>query len=62
MLRRQESHITSSPMTRLNIPVTHSLKSWMRKTGMSKSWSKYPGLVSNGFTKIGKRKNRIKIY
>ena len=46
----------------LNIPVTHLLNSWMGKTGMSKSWAQDPGLVSNGFTKIYKKKKRIKIY
>ena len=51
----------SSPVTRLNITVTHLLKSSMGKTGMSKSWEQDTGLVSNGFTKIDKNKIRIKI-
>ena len=50
----------STPVTRLNIPVAHSLKSWMGKTGMSKSWAQDPGLVSNGFANIDKSKKRIK--
>ena len=33
----------------------------MGKTGMSGYLSQDPGLVSNEFTKIDKRKNRIKI-
>ena len=51
----------SSPVTRLNIPFTHSLKLWMGKTGISVSLSQYPGLVSNEFTRIDKGKNRTKI-
>ena len=43
-----------SNATRLNIPVTQSLRSWMEKTGMIGSWSRDPGLVSNQITKIGK--------
>ena len=52
--------MTSSPVTRLNIPVMHSLKSWMGETGTSKSWTQDPGMVSNGFTNIDKNKMRIK--
>ena len=61
MLRIIDSQMTSSPVTRLNIPVTHSLKSWMWKTGMGGYWSQDPGLVSDYFTSIGKGNNRIKI-
>ena len=50
----------SLPVTRINIPVAHSLKLWMVKTGMSNSWEQDPILVSNGFTKIDKLKGRIK--
>ena len=60
MPRRLESLMTSSPMTRLNISFTHSLKSWMGKTGMSGFLSQYPGLVSNEFANIDKVKKRIK--
>ena len=52
--RRLESRMTSSPVTRLNIPVTRSLKWWLGKTGISESLSQVPGLVSNAFTKIDK--------
>ena len=56
-----ESQMMSSPATRLDIPVTHSLKSWMGNTGISWSWSRDPVLVSNEFTKNDKGKKRIKI-
>ena len=36
----------SSNVTRLNISVTQSLRSWMEKTGIIGSWSQDPGLVS----------------
>ena len=52
--------MTSSPATRLNIPVMHSLKLWIGETGMGKSWAQDPGLVSNVFTNIDKSKMRIK--
>ena len=53
--------MTSSPVTRIIIPVTHLLNSLIVKTGISRSRSQYPGLVSNEFTKIDKENNRIKI-
>ena len=54
MSRIIESQIMSRPVTRLNIPVTQFINSWMGKTGMSGSWSRDPGLVSDDFTKIDK--------
>ena len=42
-----ESWMKSWNVTRLNVPVTHLLKSWMEKTVKNGSWSQYPGLVSN---------------
>ena len=59
MSRRQESRMTPSAVTRLNIPVTHSLKTQMGLKKMSKSWVQDIGLVSNEFTNIDKRKKRI---
>ena len=60
MSRRQESWMTSSLITRLNIPATHSLNKWMGKTEIIKSWAQDPGLVSNVFTKMDKRIISIK--
>ena len=44
----------SSNVTRLNIPVPHSLRSWIEKTEIIVSWSQDPGLVINQITKIDK--------
>ena len=60
--RRQESQMKSSPVTRLNILATHSLKLWIGKTGIIKSWSQDTGMVRNGSTKFDERKNRIKYH
>ena len=51
----------SSPVTRLNIPVTHLLKLWMGKTGISGYRSQDAGLVGHEFTKIDKLNKRINI-
>ena len=51
--------MTSSPVTRINIPVTY--KSWMGKTGTSGFLSQDPGLVINEFISIDEVKKRINI-
>ena len=61
MSRIPESRMMSPPVTRLNIPFTHLLKSWMGKTGMSEISSRDIGLVSDEFINIDKVNNIIKI-
>ena len=46
----------SSPVTRINIPVTHLMYLWMGKTGMCNYWDHDPGLISHGFTNIDKKR------
>ena len=53
--RIPESRMMSSTATRLNIPVTHSRKSWMENTRTIGSLSRDPVLVSNEINKIDKR-------
>ena len=45
----------SSALTRLNIPVTHFRKSWMKNIIIIGSSLQYPVLVSNEITKTEKR-------
>ena len=52
-----ESRMMSSPVTRLNFPVTHLLKSWMGNIRMIGYLSQDPGLVSDDIS----RKKCIKI-
>ena len=56
-----ESQMLSSPVTRMSIPVTYSLKFWMGEIGISRSLSQDPGLVINELNKIDKGKKRIQI-
>ena len=56
-----ESQMISSPVTRLNITVTHSLQSLMGNTSIIGSWSRDSGLVSDEITKIDKGKKWIKM-
>ena len=48
--------MTSTPTTRLNILVMHSLWLWMGQTVMIKYWAQDVGMVRHGFTNIDKRK------
>ena len=52
--RIPDSWMISSNVTRLNIPVTHLMRSWMKKTGIIGYWSRDPLLVSNKITNIYK--------
>ena len=61
MSRVLESLVMSSAVTRLNIPVTHSWKSWMEKIRTGVSWSQYTVLVSNYITRIEMRIKRRQI-
>ena len=54
MSRIPESQMTYSPMTILNIPVTHFLKLWMGNTIMVGSLSQYPLLVSDEIARVDK--------